>query len=94
MQKQLKILKINGFNYTDIDNELSLDNINLGGISLGAIYYDNMGFDSLEIEGLHFRSFSFDLKALNNDLINSKYKLTYMQYASIIALGAAIKCIC
>jgi len=53
-----------------------------------------MGFDSLEIEGLHFRSFSFDLKALNNDLINSKYKLTYMQYASIIALGAAIKCIC
>ena len=53
-----------------------------------------MGFDSLDIEGLHFRSFSFNLKALNNDLINSKYKLTYMQYASIIAFGAAIKCIC
>jgi len=53
-----------------------------------------MGFDSLEIEGLQFRSFSFDLKALNNDLINSKYKLTYLQYASIIALGAAIECIC
>lgn len=58
------------------------------------MYYDNMGFDSLEIEGLQFRSFSFDLEALNNDLINSKYKLTYLQYASIIALGAAINCIC
>jgi len=91
---KVKGLKINGFDYTGIDDELSLNNIELGGISLGAIYYDNMGFDSLEIEGLHFRSFSFDLKALNNDLINSKYKLTYMQYASIIALGAAIKCIC
>jgi len=91
---KVKGLKINGFDYTGMDDELSLNNINLGGISLGAIYYDNMGFDSLEIEGLNFRSFSFDLKALNNDLINSKYKLTYLQYASIIALGAAIKCIC
>jgi len=91
---KVKGLTINGFDYTGIDGEFRLNTINLGGISLGAIYYDNLGFDSLEIEGLNFRSFSFDLKALNNDLINSKYKLTYMQYVSIIALGAAIKCIC
>ncbi len=90
---KVKGLKINGFDYTTVNNELSFDNIHLGENSLGAIYYDNMGFDSLEIEGLQFRSFSFDLEALNNDLINSKYKLTYVQYASIIALGAAIKCI-
>jgi hypothetical protein len=42
----------------------------------------------------YFVSNGSDILALNNDLINSKYKLTYMQYASIIALGAAIKCIC
>jgi hypothetical protein len=57
-----------------------------------------LGFDSFEIERLSFRSFSFDVKELDNSLQNSKYnktrsELTYMQNLSIIALGAFIKCI-
>jgi len=82
-----------------MNDTIHVENIILGAANYRSLYFDNFGFDSLTVDDLSFRSFTFDLKELNNDLLNTKYDktrsdMTYMGYVSIIALGAFIKSIC
>jgi len=98
--KRLKVkgLKINGLKYTDVDDTIYSQNVIILGGNYSSLYFDDFGFESLTVDDLSFRSFSFDVKALNNDLLNTKYDktrsdMTYMDYVSIIALGAFIKSI-
>ncbi len=95
----VKGLKINGLKYTEMNDTLIIPRITILGGNYSSLYFDNFGFESLAFDELTFRSFSFDVIELNNELRNTKYhkarsNMTYMDYVSIIALGAFINSIC